>query len=158
MLLASGWLAWRSMRVTPWGAGPVRVLTSLDPHGWLGATAASCVAIFWMLPLALDATLMSPWMAATKYLSWWWVGGWLCHSWQRMAPEVLWFFIGNLAWMSATAGMLYWDTPARLCVNYLIDDQRHTGIGLVLMSLALGVLAWRQTRRCGSAHGAVGSA
>ena len=32
ILLASGWLAWRSMRVRPWGAAAVRALTALDPH------------------------------------------------------------------------------------------------------------------------------
>ena len=145
LLLASGWAALQSLRRHAWGAGINTVLNQLDPQGWVGATAATCVTIFWMLPLALDATLMSPEMATMKYVSWWAVGGLLCHSWQRMAPEVLWFFIGNLAWMSATAGMLYLDTPSRLCVNYLINDQRHTGIGLVLLALLLGVVAWWQT-------------
>lgn len=145
MLLASGWVATPSVIRRAWGKGSVTALRWLDPQGWVGATATTCVSIFWMLPLALDATLMSPGMATIKYASWWVVGGLLRHSWQRMAPEVLWFFIGNLAWMSATAGMLYLDTPARLCVNYLINDQRHTGVGLVLLSLLLGALAWRQT-------------
>jgi hypothetical protein len=49
--------------------------------------------------------------------------------------------------MLATAGMLYLDTPARLCVNYLQDDQRHTGTGLVLLAVALGTVALRQVLR-----------
>ena len=57
---------------------------------------------------------------------------------------MLLFFIGNIAWMTATAGMLYLETPQRLCVNYLQDDQRHTGIGLVLLAIALGALAIRR--------------
>lgn len=49
--------------------------------------------------------------------------------------------MGNIAWMTAAAGMLYLDTPQRLCVNHLQDDQQHTGIGLVLLALGLGALA-----------------
>ncbi len=152
MLVASGWLALSALQQQRWGAHSISLLSRLDPHGWVAATASSCVSIFWMLPLALDAALMSPDMATLKYLSWWCVGALLRHGWQRMAPEVLWFFIGNLAWMCATAGLLYWDTPARLCVNYLINDQRDAGIGLVLLSLLLVALAWRQTCQGGSSN------
>ena len=52
--------------------------------------------------------------------------------------------MGNIAWMTATAGMLYLETPQRLCVNYLQDDQQHTGIGLVLLAMGLGALAIRR--------------
>jgi hypothetical protein len=64
-----------------------------------------------------------------------------------MDAEVMLFWIGNLAWMSATAGSLYADAPTRLCVNYLQDDQRHAGVGLVLLALLLGALALRQAMR-----------
>ena len=147
LLLASGWAAMRwarrfpivRLRMSPWAA--------LDWHGWTGATLTSCVTAFWMLPLALDATLMSDAMAAVKYLSWWLTGCVLARSWYRMAPEVLLFFVGNLTWMTATAGMLYLDSPARLCVNYLMDDQRTTGVGLIVLALLLGVAALRQAMK-----------
>ena len=57
------------------------------------------------------------------------------------------FVAGNLAWMMASAGMLYIDAPERLCVNYLQGDQRQTGIALVLVAIALGVMALRQMMR-----------
>lgn len=118
-----------------------------DWGGLSSATFASAVAAVWMLPSALDAALLSGAVAAAKYASWWLTGWLLAASWRRTAPEVLLFFAGNLAWMMATAGMLYLDTPARLCVNYLQDDQRHTGTGLVLLALALGVVVLHQMVR-----------
>jgi hypothetical protein len=87
---------------------------------------------------------MVPALAAAKYASWWLAGWWLSSSWRRLDPEVLLFLMGNLAWMTATAGMLYLDTPQRLCVNYLQDDQQHTGVGLVVLALGLGALAIRR--------------
>jgi len=119
-------------------------LAVFDWHGWTGATLASCVAAFWMLPLALDATLMSDAVAIAKYTSWWLTGFTLARSWYRMAPEVVLFFVGNVSWMAASAGMLYLQTPARLCVNYLIDDQQRTGLGLIGLALLLGGLALRK--------------
>ena len=64
-----------------------------------------------------------------------------------MDREVLLFFAGNLAWMMGTAGMLYLDAPVRLCVNYLQDDQQHTGTALILAAVALVFAALRQVSR-----------
>lgn len=151
LLFAAGWaahelIAWRSLL-------PRRLLCALDWRGWTGATFASCVAVFWMLPSAIDATLLDPAMAAAKYASWWLAGAVMAGSWRRLDAEVLLFFVGNLAWMTATAGMLYLDTPARLCVSYLVDDQRWTGIGLIVLALALGGVALRRALRPAVAEG-----
>lgn len=124
-----------------------RALLQLDWRGWTGATLVSCVALTWMLPSALDATLLYADVAAAKYASWWFAGWMLAGSWRRIDAEVLLFFIGNLGWMSATAGLLYIEAPQRLCVNYLQDDQQHAGIGLVLFACALGVVATAHIRR-----------
>ncbi len=59
-------------------------------------------------------------------------------------PSASPFLAGNLGWMTASAGMLYIDAPVRLCVNYLQDDQRQTGIALVLLALALGTVGLRR--------------
>lgn len=142
-LFAAGWAA-RRLFIRE------RAFALLDWHGWTSATFVSGVAAVWMLPSALDASLMSGPVAAAKLASWWLAGVCLADGWRRMDAEVLLFFAGNLAWMFATAGMLYLDTPARLCVNYLQDDQRHTGVGLVLLALVLGALALRQALRWGA--------
>lgn len=146
-LLAAGWAASRLGERLAVLRRMQAVQSFFDWGGLSSATFASGVAAVWMLPSALDAALLSGAVAAAKYASWWLAGGLLAASWRRMAPEVLLFFAGNLAWMMATAGMLYLDTPARLCVNYLQDDQRHTGTGLVLLALALGVVVLHQMVR-----------
>lgn len=144
LLFVGGWSASRlclgPLRARRW----LRGQRLLDWRGWTGAVLTSGVALVWMLPSALDAALMSPAAAAAKIVSWWLAGWWLADSWRRMDAEVLLFFVGNLTWMAATAGLLYLDAPARLCVSYLQDDQRHAGVGLVLLALLLGALALRR--------------
>ncbi|SEF12568.1 hypothetical protein SAMN02787142_7858 [Burkholderia sp. WP9] len=129
-----------------------RVLSLLDWGGLTSASVVTCVVMFWMIPAALDATLLVAPVAAAKYASWWLAGLMLAGSWRRMTPELLLFFVGNLSWTSATAGMLYMDITSRLCANYLTDDQSNTGTGLVLLALVLGALALRQMMRLGAAQ------
>lgn len=131
-----------------------RALALLDWRGLTSVSVVTCIMMFWMIPAALDATLLVAWVAAAKYASWWLAGVMLAGSWRRMAPELLLFFVGNLSWTSATAGMLYMDTTSRLCANYLTDDQSNTGTGLVLLALVLGALALRQMMRLGAAQAA----
>lgn len=144
LLFMAGWSASRlslcRLRSRRW----LRAQRLLDWHGWTGATLSSGVALVWMLPSALDATLLWSAAGAAKILSWWLAGWWLADSWRRMDAELMLFLVGNLAWMAATAGLLYIDAPTRLCVNYLQNDQRHAGIGLVLLALLLGALTLRR--------------
>jgi len=56
-------------------------------------------------------------VAAAKLASWWLAGSWLADSWRRLDAEVLLLHIGNIGWMTATAGMLYQGAPPRLCVT-----------------------------------------
>lgn len=140
LLFIAGWSASRLGRSHLRSRRWLRAQRWLDWHGWTGATLTSGVTLVWMLPSALDATLLWPAAAAAKIVSWWLAGWWLADSWRRMDAEVMLFLVGNLAWMAATAGLLYVDAPTRLCVNYLQDDQRHAGVGLVLLALLLGAL------------------
>lgn len=146
-LFASGWALRRIVRrhaaMRRWS----RPVVLFDWRGWCGATLASIVTAAWMLPSLLDLALLMPALAAIKYASWWITGWVLAGSLRRMDPEVLLFLVGNLAWMMGSAGMLYIDAPARLCVNYLQDDQRQTGIALILMAIALGTMALRRAMR-----------
>jgi hypothetical protein len=54
------------------------------------------------------------------------------------------FFVGNLAWMLASAGMLYRESESRLCVNYLAADQVWAGNGLIALAIVLAALALRR--------------
>lgn len=150
-LFAAGWSMRRVLAAGAAGKQLRLVGTALDWGGLTGAVVVSCVALFWMIPAALDASLLTPAMAAVKYASWLMAGFVMAGSWRRMAPELLLFFAGNLAWMSATAGMLYMDTSQRLCANYLLDEQHTTGSGLILLAFLLGAIALRQMMRIGSA-------
>ena len=146
-LLASGWALQGIALRHPALQRLAGLLSLLDWRGWCGAVLTSVVAACWMLPTLLDLALLNPALAAAKYASWWLTGWVLAGSLRRMDPEVLLFFVGNLAWMVCSAGMLYLDAPARLCVNYLQDDQQQTGMALIATALVLGGLAWRQMLR-----------
>lgn len=146
-LFASGWLLQGRLMRVPAMQRLGRACTLLDWRGWCGATLVSIVAVSWMLPSLLDLALLVPAVAAAKYASWWIAGWLLSSSLRRMDPEVLLFLVGNLAWMMCSAGMLYIDTPARLCVNYLQDDQQQTGTALILLAVVLGVQALRRALR-----------
>jgi len=144
LLAAAGAAAAMRCRRRPSARRWLRWQRALDWRGWTSATVASSVALVWMLPSALDATLLWPAAAAAKFVSWWLAGWLLADGWRRMDAELLLFAVGNLAWMAATAGLLYLDAPARLCVNYLQDDQRHTGIGLIALAALAGALVLRR--------------
>ncbi len=144
LLLAAGWAMQHLCLRRPAMRRLARGLVLIDWRGWTGAALTSVVTAAWMLPTLLDMALLDPLVAAAKYASWW-IAGWvLAGSLRRMDPELLLFLVGNIAWMMASAGMLYLDAPARLCVNYLHDDQRQTGIGLVILAVVLAVAALRQ--------------
>lgn len=146
-LMASGWAV---QRLCP-DRQPLRALQAawrlLDWRGWTGATLLGAVTAVWMIPTLLDLALLTPAVAAAKYCSWWLAGWAIADSWGRLDPELRLWMLGNLAWMTGTAGLLYLDAPQRLCVNYLQDDQRHTGIALIALAVLLGALGLREAMR-----------
>jgi hypothetical protein len=144
-LLACGWLLSR-LAV---GVRPVwRHFDALNAHGLLGITIASCVLGIWMVPAALDLALLTEPMRWAKYATLCLAGLLLGRSYLCMNAEVEVFFTGMLAWMMATVGLVYQTMPQRLCVNYLIDEQRWTGSGLVFYAAALALVClWRLRRR-----------
>lgn len=141
LLIAAGW-ALSGLCATRW-RWP-RLFDALDAHGLLGISFASCVLAFWMIPTALDLALLSEPVRWAKYASLWLTGVLLRRSHQRLGAELALFFVGTLVWMMATVGLVYQTLPQRLCVSYLIGEQRWTGTGLVAAALLLGAAAlWR---------------
>lgn len=138
LLLAAGWARGRCL--------PRKLYSRLDAQGLLGATVVSCVLAFWMIPAALDLALLSPAVAAAKYVSWLGAGAVLAWGRHRLGAVVGCFFLANAAWMTATAGLLYREADARLCVNYLVSDQLLAGDGLLATSLLLGGAALLRLR------------
>jgi hypothetical protein len=141
LLFASGW-------IVAGAASPLdRWLACLDPfdaQGLLGITFAACALTLWMIPTALDLALLSDPVRWGKYVSLWLAGLLLQRSQGRLSAELSIFFIGMLAWMLATVGLIFQTLPRRLCVNYLLDEQRWTGVGIVGVAVLLGTLGlWR---------------
>ncbi len=137
LLLACGWLLSR-LAV---GVRPVwRHFDALNAHGLLGIASTSCVLAVWMVPAALDLALLSEPMRWAKYATLCLAGLLLGRSYPRLNAELEVFFVGMLAWMMATVGLVYQTMPQRLCVNYLIDEQRWTGVGLVVGAWVLGLV------------------
>ena len=54
------------------------------------------------------------------------------------------FFLGNLLPMMAVVGVIYQESPLRVCNAYGHDDQQTTGFWMVLCACAVaGVWLWR---------------
>jgi hypothetical protein len=118
-----------------------RLYDEFDVHGLLGAAVVGGLSLFWMLPVALDLSLIDTPLRLIKYASWWTGGLALKRTWPRLSGESLVFFAGNMSWMLATAGLLYQASDTRLCVNYLLDDQLIAGRALVVAAVLLGIWA-----------------
>jgi hypothetical protein len=112
-----------------------------NQYGLTGFAFLALVLGFWMIPAALDNALASGAMAASKYASLI-VAGLIAPASFRSAPlAVQTFFVGNVGWMTATAGLLYQEADRQLCLYYLVDMQSIAGRGLVVASIAM-MVAW----------------
>ena len=141
LLFASGWIV--AGAASPRYRWLAR-LDSFDVQGLLGITFAGCALTLWMIPTALDLALLSDPVRWGKYVSLWLAGLLLRRSQGRLSAELSVFFIGMLAWMLATVGLVFQTMPRRLCVNYLLDEQRWAGVGIVGAAILLGTLGlWR---------------
>ncbi len=117
-------------------------LTAWNHLGITGLLLAACVASFWMIPRALDETLVQPWIETFKFASLTFgVGAALALSWQSASFLIKGLFIGNLLPMLAVAGWLYIESPVRLCNAYLVSQQELTGTALVWASV-FGAIIW----------------
>ena len=116
-------------RVARWNSGGVS-----------GALLAVIVSSWWMVPRALDWALAAPLMEAAKFLTLpLLVGAPLALSWPSLGSMGRGFLVANVLPMWAVVGWAYIAAPVRLCNYYLADQQVTAGIGLVAVSVALGV-------------------
>lgn len=135
-VMASGFAASRmvSRRI-----GDGRAFEAIMHMGQVPLLGATLCLMFWMVPLGLDLARLDAGIDAAKLASLFIAGGALQHGLRRAPGGGLVFFAGNLIWMLATVGLLFHDTPTRLCASYLMDDQRLTGIGLVAYAIAVAI-------------------
>jgi hypothetical protein len=126
-------------------------IDSWNRGGISGVLLAVIASSWWMVPRALDSALAEPSMEAAKFLSLpLLVGAPLASSWPRLGGMGQAFVIANVLPMWAVVGWLYAAAPVRLCNFYLVDQQVVAGTGLLVVSVAVGllagVLAFRPTR------------
>jgi hypothetical protein len=108
-------------------------------QGAPGLLFSAMVAAYWMTPIALDhAATDSSWETA-KIASLAPAGISAGISWRLSSGVAHAFYVGNMVWMTITAGMLYQEATQRLCNAYLWDDQAITGQALVVVSIILAV-------------------
>lgn len=135
-------------------------LIACDVQGLAGLTAMVFVTSYWMIPRALEQSLVAPLAEVLKFASLLLLGLVLPGSLRRAHVVVQLFFVANVCAMMAIAGMLYQDMPQRLCNAYLLDDQGATGGALVGLALALAVAwcgaHWRQVVEAAEPDGPAG--
>lgn len=134
-VIASGVIASRPMSPESWWS------RRWNRQGMSGLVLAAGGIAFWMIPRWLDAAVEHAGVDVAKVLSLWAIGVLGARSWRAAGGIIQLFVLGNMAWMTATVGLLLLDAPTRWCVNYGTSDQRVTGYGLLVVTLAVVVKA-----------------
>jgi hypothetical protein len=140
LLAASGWL------LGAWVPPPALArLAAWNRSGISGIVLISLVAMVWMLPRSMDASLDVPWVEFAKFASVpLLIGLPLSISWPRAGFVVRGVFLVEVIATAFRLGWLYRISPVRLCSNYLLDDQRRLGELMLAIGVALClVLAWQ---------------
>lgn len=107
-----------------------------------GTLVAVFTILFWMLPRYIDASLVHPSIAISKFISIpILVGGALAVSWHATHVFLRGFLKANAISMLGILAFLYTHAPIRICNSYLVSDQERLGLGFLLVALALAV-AW----------------
>ncbi|MCL4184418.1 MAG: hypothetical protein KJ011_13325 [Burkholderiaceae bacterium] len=118
------------------------------------ALAAMLASSYWMLPRALDAALVDPWVEAAKFASLPLLAGApLALAWARLGPIGRGFVWTNFFSMLAVLGWLYIAAPVRICNGYLVDQQQAAGWLMVQLAL-LSFGGWLGALLVGSAPAA----
>jgi tellurite resistance protein len=115
------------------GAGTA-CIQRINDNGAPGLVLAAALLLYWMLPRALDAALVSRAVEAAKFLSVPAIGALVVISWPRLGFVGRNFVILNAISMFAAEGWLFFIAPVRLCNAYLIDDQAMVGAAFLTLS------------------------
>jgi len=110
-----------------------------NAQGAPGLLFSAIVLAIWMTPIALDGAAADSLWETGKIASVSAAGVSAGISWRLGSGVAHAFFVGNMIWMTTTAGMLYQETTERLCNAYRWDDQAITGQALVGVSVVLAV-------------------
>ena len=118
-----------------------RRLMAWNALGISGLVAVTLIFALLMIPRVLDLSLVDLRVEWVKLVSLLFAGAALRVSWRAGGLVVQTFFLGNVLPMMIIVGMLYLDSPVRLCNAYGLDDQRQLGLWLIWLAIA-AALAW----------------
>jgi hypothetical protein len=124
-----------------------QLLISFDSFGISGLLLLLLVSAFWMVPRMLEESLTNMNIEFLKFISLLVLGSVVPSSLNRANWVIQLFFLGNFCGMTAIVGLIYQETPQRLCNSYLIDDQKYTGVGLVCISIGVPLIWCLHNRR-----------
>ena len=118
-----------------------RRLAAWDRHGLAGLGLALSAMAYWMLPRWLDAALADPAVELAKFVTvpllW---GMPLAWAWSRLGLVGRGFVAAHLVALAWVLGWFYANAPARMCANYLLDEQQTLGSALLALG-TVGALA-----------------
>lgn len=108
--------------------------------GIAGLLASAIAMALLMVPRVLDLALADPRVEAVKLIALVASGAAIRLSWQRAGTVIQAFYLGNMLPMLAVVGMLYQDSPTRVCNAYRLDDQQTLGAALVWAAAGIAAL------------------
>jgi hypothetical protein len=115
-----------------------------NANGITGLCIALFVLTLSMVPRLLDMTVTDPLWNTAKFTAFLLCGFALRRSWRQAGWVLQGFFLGNLLPMMAVAGVIYQESPLRVCNAYGLGDQQTTGFWMVLCASAVAaVWLWR---------------
>lgn len=136
LLVAAGWLLRDAL---PRRAREAQ--TAWNANGITGALLASFALALWMLPRAMDAAATESLARAAQFAMLPLLAGLpLGLSWPRMNFVARGVVMSELIAMCFRLGWLYLASPVQLCSSYVLDDQRHYGLTLLMLGALL--VAW----------------
>ena len=115
-----------------------------NAQGITGLCVAFFVLTLSMVPRLLDMAVTDPLWNTAKFVAFLVCGFALRRSWRQAGWVLQGFFLGNLLPMMAVVGVIYQESPLRVCNAYGLGDQQTTGFWMVLCACAVaGVWLWR---------------
>lgn len=120
--------------------GRLSTLQKVNEAGIPGILLATFIALYWMLPRVLDASINDPLVAVFKYLSLPLLLGLpLQLSWSRLHFVAKGVIKLEFLAMLLRLGWLYLVSPVRLCNVYGLKEQILLGKGLLVIALLLSI-------------------
>jgi len=119
-------------------------LQSFNAGGLTGLLIASFVMLLWMLPRPLDLARLDASIDALKLVSVPLAGLAVALSWQRVPPIARAVVHLEVIATLLRFGWGYLAAEQRLCLTYLAEDQRVTGILLVVLGAGYAIaVSWK---------------